>query len=181
LQEEKSSLQSTIDTLRTEAQDLKTKYQDQSWKVKDAEDKQRKAESATKKLEEEVKKLKDEVKKKTKLVDEKEEARVAAQTELDDLFVVLGDLEDKRTKDKASRVCSRGNIDILTLDRNDSKSLERKCQTVMRTTTKMGTKKRMKMRMKRLRNKQHLLVLGSISYSIWCAYSVSKLPKYRPS
>ncbi|KAF2676073.1 intracellular protein transport protein-like protein [Lentithecium fluviatile CBS 122367] len=79
LKEDKNALQATIDQLRTENQDLKTKLQDQTWKVKDAEEKQRKAEASVK---------------------EKEEARAAAQTELDDLFVVLGDLEEKRTRDK---------------------------------------------------------------------------------
>jgi hypothetical protein len=81
--EEKRTLQSELDKLKTEMkaenQELKTKIQDQTWKVKDAEDKQRKAEASVK---------------------EKEEARAAAQTELDDLFVVLGDLEEKRTRDK---------------------------------------------------------------------------------
>ncbi|KAF2801066.1 hypothetical protein K505DRAFT_412534 [Melanomma pulvis-pyrius CBS 109.77] len=79
LEEEKQALQSSLDKLKTENQELKTKIQDQTWKVKDAEEKQRKAEASVK---------------------EKEEARAAAQTELDDLFVVLGDLEEKRTKDK---------------------------------------------------------------------------------
>ncbi|KAF1967682.1 hypothetical protein BU23DRAFT_515905 [Bimuria novae-zelandiae CBS 107.79] len=93
LQNEKSALQSTIEkstaeardlhstiaALKSEVQDLKTKVQDQTWKVKDAEEKLRKAETAVK---------------------EKEEARAAAQTELDDLFVMLGDLEEKRARDK---------------------------------------------------------------------------------
>lgn len=74
-------MQATIDQVKSENQNLKTKLQDQAWKVKDAEEKQRKAEASTK---------------------EKEEARAAAQTELDDLFVVLGDLEEKRTRDKVS-------------------------------------------------------------------------------
>lgn len=55
--------------------------QDQTWKVKDAEEKLRKAEAALK---------------------EKEVERKAAQTELDDLFVLLSDLEEKRAKDKVS-------------------------------------------------------------------------------
>ncbi|PVI04086.1 intracellular protein transport protein-like protein [Periconia macrospinosa] len=79
LQDEKVALQETINKLKSENQDLKTKAQDQTWKVKDAEEKLRKAETSVK---------------------EKEEARAAAQTELDDLFVVLGDLEEKRTRDK---------------------------------------------------------------------------------
>ena len=70
-----------LEKLKKENHELKSKIQDQTWKVKDAEDKLRKAESSVK---------------------EKEDARAAAQTELDDLFVVLGDLEEKRTKDKVS-------------------------------------------------------------------------------
>ena len=81
LKKEKDALQAAIDKLKAENQELKTKTQDQTWKVKDAEEKLRKAEAATK---------------------EKEAARAAAQTELDDLFVVLGDLEEKRTRDKVS-------------------------------------------------------------------------------
>ena len=83
LKDEKDALQSTVDKLKSENQELKTKAQDQTWKVKDAEEKLRKAEASAK---------------------EKEEARAAAQTELDDLFVVLGDLEEKRSHDK---VCLR--------------------------------------------------------------------------
>lgn len=69
----------TVENLKKEIHTLKSKIQDQTWKVKDAEDKLKKAELSVK---------------------EKEGARAAAQTELDDLFVVLGDLEEKRTKDK---------------------------------------------------------------------------------
>ncbi|KAF2260560.1 hypothetical protein CC78DRAFT_523140 [Lojkania enalia] len=79
LKEEKKALQETIDNLKRENQGLKTTMQDQTWKVKDAEEKARKAEASVK---------------------EKEEARTAVQTELDDLFVVLGDLEEKRARDK---------------------------------------------------------------------------------
>ncbi|KAF2020929.1 hypothetical protein BU24DRAFT_337758 [Aaosphaeria arxii CBS 175.79] len=73
------SLETSNEKLKAEIQELKAKIQDQTWKVKDAEDKLKKADVKVK---------------------EKEEARAAAQTELDDLFVVLGDLEEKRTKDK---------------------------------------------------------------------------------
>lgn len=81
LKDEKEALQKSIEKLKAENQELKSKMQDQTWKVKDAEEKLRKAEAGAK---------------------EKEEARAAAQTELDDLFVVLGDLEEKRTRDKVS-------------------------------------------------------------------------------
>ena len=79
LKEERMGLQETIEKQKAENRQLRTEIQDQTWKVKDAEEKLRKAEAAAK---------------------EKEEARSAVQTELDDLFVVLGDLEEKRTRDK---------------------------------------------------------------------------------
>lgn len=79
LKEERTGLQETIEKQKTENRQLRTEIQDQTWKVKDAEEKLKKAEAAVK---------------------EKEEARSAVQTELDDLFVVLGDLEERRTRDK---------------------------------------------------------------------------------
>ncbi|KAF2193685.1 hypothetical protein K469DRAFT_551244 [Zopfia rhizophila CBS 207.26] len=79
LKEEKAVLKDSVEKLKAENQQLKTKMQDQTWKVKDAEEKLRKAEVSVK---------------------EKEEARASVQTELDDLFVVLGDLEEKRSRDK---------------------------------------------------------------------------------
>lgn len=64
---------------------------------------------ATSKLEEQIKTLegrvKDSVRQQTELqveLNKKEEARSAAQTELDDLLIVLGDLEEKRASDKVS-------------------------------------------------------------------------------
>lgn len=79
LKQERTSVQEIIEKQKAENRQLRTEIQDQTWKVKDAEEKLRKAEAAVK---------------------EKEEARSAVQTELDDLFVVLGDLEEKRTRDK---------------------------------------------------------------------------------
>ncbi|KAG9189159.1 hypothetical protein G6011_06027 [Alternaria panax] len=94
-----SSLQSTIDKLKTENQDLKTKAQDATWKVKEAEEKVRKAEASAKSVpqkganEKEIKELKDKLKK-------AEEGEKEKATELEDLIMVLSDLEEKRTKDK---------------------------------------------------------------------------------
>lgn len=79
LKDEWTGLQETIEKQKAENRQLRTEIQDQTWKVKDAEEKLKKAEAAVK---------------------EKEEARSAVQTELDDLFVVLGDLEERRTRDK---------------------------------------------------------------------------------
>jgi hypothetical protein len=118
-------LQATIDKLKSENQELKTKLQDQTWKVKDAEEKQRKAEASAK---------------------EKEGARAAAQTELDDLFVVLGDLEEKRTRDKVSGAFALSPYAcVLTYCRNDSRSSAKRFPTekTMRTT-RMKTKTKTK-------------------------------------
>ncbi|KAL5114051.1 Vesicle-mediated ER to Golgi transport protein [Pleosporales sp. CAS-2024a] len=97
LKDDNEGLQSTIDKLKTENQELKTKAQDQMWKVKDAEEKLRKAEAGVKVAkdgkEKELKALQDKLRAAEKSTEEK-------QTELDDLFVLLGDLEEKRSKDK---------------------------------------------------------------------------------
>lgn len=102
-QAEKDSLQSIIDKLKSEVQELKTKAQDQTWKAKDAEEKLRKAEANAKKSEASSKTSKD---KDIKALEEKlrkaEESEKEKQTELDDLFVLLGDLEEKRKEDKVS-------------------------------------------------------------------------------
>ena len=82
------------------------------------------------------------VKEAEKSAQEKEEARAAAQGELDDLLMVFGDLEEKRARDK---VCFKLHLLyhwLITL-RNVSKPLARK--SVMR---KMKTKKRGEMRTK---------------------------------
>jgi chromosome segregation ATPase len=83
LMEDKEGLQSSIEKL--------------TWKVKDAEDKLCKAEATAKGSKDgkdkEVKALQDKLRAAEKNTEEK-------QTELDDLFVILGDLEEKRSKDK---------------------------------------------------------------------------------
>lgn len=97
LKEDKEALQSTVDKLKSDNQELKTKVQDQTWKVKDAEDRLRKAEANVKVAkdgkEKELKTLQEKLRNTEKSMEEK-------QTELDDLFVILGDLEEKRSKDK---------------------------------------------------------------------------------
>jgi chromosome segregation ATPase len=93
----KAENQAAFDKLKAENQELKTKIQDQTWKVKDAEDTLRKAEATTKGAqdgkEKELKTLQEKLRDAEKSTEEK-------QTELDDLFVILGDLEEKRSKDK---------------------------------------------------------------------------------
>jgi predicted nucleic acid-binding Zn-ribbon protein len=106
LRADKEELQLAIEKLRTESQELKTKVQDQTWKVKDVEEKLRKAEASAKGVktggEKELKSLQEKLRAAEKSAEEK-------QTELDDLFVLLGDLEEKRTKDKVS-LLFRGDV-----------------------------------------------------------------------
>jgi chromosome segregation ATPase len=97
LKEDKEGLQTMVDNLKAENQQLKTKVQDQTWKVKDVEDKLRKAEVTNKGAKDgkdkELKDLKEKLRAAQLSAEEK-------QTELDDLFVILGDLEEKRSRDK---------------------------------------------------------------------------------
>ncbi|KZM25703.1 Type I protein arginine methyltransferase [Ascochyta rabiei] len=124
---EKVSKQTTdhkaaVDKLTSEVTDLKTKLQDQTWKATEAQQKLAKAEAATKEAQEKLKKAevaaressKEESKTDTKAADvskklikdlqdklkKSEEAEKEKQTELDDLLVILGDLEEKRSTDK---------------------------------------------------------------------------------
>ncbi|KAF1352701.1 intracellular protein transport protein-like protein [Lizonia empirigonia] len=113
---------STVAKLTSEVTDLKTKLQDQTWKATEAQQKLTKAEAATKEAQEKLKKAEaaakesskkdskadnkatDVSKKLIKDLQEKlrkaEEGEKEKQTELDDLLVILGDLEEKRTADK---------------------------------------------------------------------------------
>ena len=113
---------STADKLTSEITDLKTKLQDQTWKATEAQQKLTKAEAATKEAQEKLKKAeaaaKESSKKDTKTdskaaevgkklvkdlqdkLKKSEEAEKEKQTELDDLLVILGDLEEKRSADK---------------------------------------------------------------------------------
>jgi hypothetical protein len=145
LKEDKEGLQSMVDKLKTENQESKTKLQDQTWKVKDAEDKLRKAEAsgktATEGKEKELKSLKEKLRAAEKSTEEK-------QTELDDLFVILGDLEEKRSKDKVCTNCPLSHdTHVLTFHRNASKSSVKKCR-MEKTTTMMMMRTTTKMRMK---------------------------------
>ncbi|KAF9700335.1 hypothetical protein EKO04_001643 [Ascochyta lentis] len=112
----------TVDKLTSEVTDLKTKLQDQTWKATEAQQKLTKAEAATKEAQEKLKKAeaaakessKKDSKTDTKAADvskklikelqdklkKSEEAEKEKQTELDDLLVILGDLEEKRSTDK---------------------------------------------------------------------------------
>jgi hypothetical protein len=71
-------------------------------------------------------------------------AWAAAKTELDDLFVVLGDLEEKRSRDKVSARYGLSRL-YTNVHRNGSRNLAKRYPTQrmmkMETTMKMRTKK----------------------------------------
>lgn len=93
LTDENGALQSSIDKLKSENQELKTKAQDQTWKAKDAEEKLRKLQASVDSKNKEIKELQG------KLL-RAEESEKEKQVEVDDLFVLFTDLEEKRNQDK---------------------------------------------------------------------------------
>lgn len=149
-----SDQKSALDKLTSELTDLKTKLQDQTWKTTEAQQKLTKAESSAKETQEKLKaaeaakppskdtKAADVSKKLIKDLQDKLQKAEAGerekQTELDDLLVILGDLEEKRGADKVSsvyplRVCG------LMCCRNDSRSWERRSAMTMTMTMRMKT------------------------------------------
>ena len=104
------------------AQDLQTAHEEYTaameYKTTLADEWQKKLNIAQKQLAEAEAKAVDE-KKLVEVVKEKEEARKKAdevQTELDDLFMVLGDLEEKRKQDKVCSFPPGGKVCLLTRD-----------------------------------------------------------------
>lgn len=100
-EEEVGDLKSTIQRLESRleksskehVQDLQTAHEDYTTKLSDMEARLNRAEDKTSDAEARSASLQSDV-------DAKEEARKTAQGELDDLFIVLGDLEEKRANDK---------------------------------------------------------------------------------
>jgi hypothetical protein len=177
---------SSVDKLTSEITALKTQLQDQTWKATEASQKLAKAEAATKDAQEKLKKaetavkdagkkdskkddkaaevskklvkdLQDKVKSAEEKLKKAEEAEKEKQTELDDLFVMLQELEEKRNADKvrlAECVIFRA---ILMSDRNGSRSWVRRSARAKRTTRMTTTRVRMRMRMTSHRRSCHLL------------------------
>ena len=162
---------STVDKLTSEVTELKTKLQDQTWKATEAQQKLTRAEAATKEAQEKLKKAeatakessKKDIKKDDKAAEvskklikdlqdklkKSEEAEKEKQTELDDLLVILGDLEEKRGADKVCLgVSSRPTGIVLTDHRNGSESLARK-SAMLRMMMTMMTMMKMKTMTKR--------------------------------
>ncbi|KAL8940424.1 MAG: hypothetical protein Q9216_002829 [Gyalolechia sp. 2 TL-2023] len=94
-------LRSTIVRLQTElektskehVQDLQTAHEDYSAKLSSLESRLQRAEDRCADADSRASRMREEA-------EQKEAARGSAQTELDDLLMVLGDLEEKRSKDK---------------------------------------------------------------------------------
>ena len=94
---------------REHLQDLQTANEEYTTKASTLEGRVERAEAARAESDERARRMADGIKdaearaaKAEKALEEKEEARKSAQTELDDLLMVLGDLEEKRAKDKVS-------------------------------------------------------------------------------
>ena len=87
-------------------------------RAKRAEERARSSEDKAKRAENKAKDALTQLVNLRKEVDEKEKARVSTQTELDDLLVVFGDLEEKRQADKVSGFCSSSNQSILGFQTN---------------------------------------------------------------
>ncbi|KAI9825758.1 MAG: hypothetical protein M1819_000476 [Sarea resinae] len=88
-------------------QDLQTAHEEYASKVsalesrlKRAEDRADDAEGRADRAEDKRKAIESKLREAKKEASEKEEARSSAQTELDDLLMILGDLEEKRSRDK---------------------------------------------------------------------------------
>ena len=98
-----ADLKATITSLRTElekaskehVQDLQTAHEDYTSKTAVLEARLQRAEDKSGDAEKRATQLQ-------KMSDEKEDARRTAQTELDDMLMVLGDLEEKRARDKVN-------------------------------------------------------------------------------
>ena len=80
------------------AQDLHIAHEDYSTKISGLESRLQRAEDKANDAEARVTRLQSEV-------DGKEKARKSAQTELDDMLMVLADLEEKRSRDKVWKAC----------------------------------------------------------------------------
>ncbi len=106
-EEEVDDLKATINGLRSDlgkaskehVQDLQTAHEDYSTKTASLESRLQRAEDKAKDAEERATRLQGDL-------NTKEDARKSAQTELDDMLMVLGDLEEKRSRDKVGYTVS---------------------------------------------------------------------------
>ncbi|KAJ6001488.1 hypothetical protein N7522_006715 [Penicillium canescens] len=102
-----ASLESDLAKSQKSSKDLQTAQEDTSTKTsaletraKEAEDKAKEAESQARSAADALKAVQAQLEKARAEAKEKEESRQTAQSELEDLLIVFGDLEAKRTQDK---------------------------------------------------------------------------------
>lgn len=150
-EEEIEDLNSTIRRLESQleksskehVQDLQTAHEDYTTKLSNLEARSNRAEDKATDAEARSASLQNDL-------EAKEEARRTAQNELDDLFVVLGDLEEKRSRDKVCSAIDYEDSEFSNIARNACGLTER--QSLMMkwtTTTKTRTqRKRAKRRVK---------------------------------
>lgn len=119
-------LKATVRRLRDEleksskehAQDLHIAHEDYSTKISALELRLQRAEDKANDAETRASRLQSEI-------DSKEEARKSAQTELDDMLMVLADLEEKRSRDKVRKNRFQSFGQLANTNRNISGYLER--------------------------------------------------------
>jgi hypothetical protein len=116
--EEVDDLKATVNGLKSDlekaskehVQDLQTAHEDYSTKTASLESRLQRAEDKAKDAEERATRLQDDL-------NAKEDARKSAQTELDDMLMVLGDLEEKRLRDKVRYLISSPSVSLADMRR----------------------------------------------------------------
>lgn len=145
-----SSLESELAKAQKSSKDLETAQQGTSSetsaleaRAKEAEEKAKEAESQARTAAEALKAIQQQLEKANAEAKEKEEARQSAQSELEDLLIVFGDLEAKRTEDKVCLLSVYARA-LLTRPRTDSRSsvkrFPRPRMRTMRTMTRTMTR-----------------------------------------
>lgn len=147
LKDSMQKLKSNLAEAQKSSKDLDTAQEDTAaqtialeTRAKEAENKTREAESQARTAAEALKSLQEQLDKAQADAREKEESRQSAQSELEDLLIVFGDLEAKRTEDKVCSLTPYVGI-LLTIFRNGFGGLVRRC---------LMMRMRMKMRMRRM-------------------------------
>jgi intracellular protein transport protein USO1 len=188
---------SALEKLQTELKKAEDKLQKASSEAKTIEEELQKAKSQSQKAEEELSKIKaasqtpkDELQKAKAQLDEintvvkqkdaelktKDEERVATQTELDDLLMVFGDLEERVEKYKVSLHATQQTLLQCMLAhffyRNKYRNLVVQCRTRRMTTT---------MKTMRMRKKKMMMVLTKLPAPLFDHCQLRPLPTLLPN
>jgi DNA repair exonuclease SbcCD ATPase subunit len=147
-----ASLESDLAETQKSSKNIQTAHEEASSqtsaleaRAKKAEDMAKEAESQARKTADALKAIQAQLEKAQAEAKEKEESRQTAQSELEDLLIVFGDLEAKRTQDKVRLIDNAHGSKPLTTHRTGSNSLEKKSQrlrTTMMTMTRTRTMSR---------------------------------------